>query len=203
MRLTMSSATMFVFATACMIALIGRAPVTGTPASNDTLERRVALNGAVALSDPDVRRLRRIGGWVFYPSYVPARFSRVSVTTSVAKHPRDRYYQTPPMDYDITYCDAASLCFAVSSACEGIGDVVGYKRSLKARSPLFGPIEIFADDVRRFYITEWLEDANMRTARDRGAGCPVNGGRYHHVLGPGISDDEEAVKIVESLRRLR
>jgi len=107
------------------------------------------------------------------------------------------------MDYDITYCDAASLCFAISSACEGIGDVVGYKRSLKARTRSFGLVEIFADDGRRFYITEWLEDANMRIARDRAAGCPSNGGRYHHLLGPGIADDAEAVKIVESLRRLR
>jgi hypothetical protein len=145
-----------------------------------------------------LKRLRNRGITVFYPNYVPARFSLVSAG-SVPNT------DCPNLDYALKFCDKNRLCFSIESACSGIGSAPGGDKSLNGRSKIFGRFRIehfnpTKGDRSVYYLSEWWADEKIEFAEKKG--ISRGAGRYHHFLGYGVSD-QEAVDIVKSLMPLK
>jgi hypothetical protein len=160
-------------------------------------------NVIAALTGSDRTRLgvlKSIGGWIYYPRYVPARFKLNTV--DVQAESRDPAHR----DYTLKYCDRAGRCFAIESVGGGVGDVVGKDiRPLTAVSPYFGKFTVWARGLgaETDYLSDWLEDPPMKAVM-KNHGTPRRGviARFHHLSGVGITD-REAVMIAESLTPLR
>lgn len=151
-------------------------------------------------------RLKKIsnrGVTVFYPNYIPARFSLVS-----AKRVSDS--ECPNLDYNLEFCDKNRLCFSIESACGGIGDGPEGDKTLTGMSRFFGRFHIYRfnpgsdgnDTNLVYFLSQWWKDQKMVIAEKKGLSPSRNSGRYHHFLGHGVTD-KEAVAIVESLMPLK
>jgi len=153
----------------------------------------------ITISEAHAKKLERIkefGVTVFYPTFVPARFSLARVTLTKADF----------WAYHLRFCDRSHLCFTVEAADDGVGGSVGEFRDLKGNSALFGPFVVHVhkpwsegnNTSRIFYDTEWLKEskANANKKHVRGAGQVVVG--LYGFWGYGITG-KEAVAIVESL----
>jgi hypothetical protein len=157
-----------------------------------------------ALGDADRARLailKSIGGWVYYPASVPERFKLNSVEVRAGgRNPSH-------LDYRLTYCDRAGVCFEIESVADGIGDAGLGKdiRALSAVSPYFGKFTVWARGrgADKNYLSDWLEDPAMAVTR-RNGGTLQRGvvARFHHFTGAGVTDPE-AIAIAESLTPLR
>ena len=79
-----------------------------------------------------IKTFKKLGVAVYYPSFVPARFSFSSV-----KFDQEGDKQNP--DYDLEFRDQKHHSFTVASAYSGIGDDGDGDRILKGRSKIFGP----------------------------------------------------------------
>lgn len=192
------------------VILIAHAQAPGRPqsgrAENKAGSSPTVDSKTLALSDVYLKRLeglRKLGVTVFYPTFIPDRFSLVSVKT-VAES------DCPNRDYQLRFCDKKHLCFSIESACGGIGDGPDGDRHLKGKSRVLGPftIDVFkpgseGNDTRLvYYLSGWLPDEKMVIATKKGVDANQHGGRYHHFLGHGVTD-KEAVAIVESLTPIR
>ena len=151
-------------------------------------------------------RLKRIsnrGVTVFYPNYVPARFSLVSAKTVPDS-------ECPNLDYNLEFCDKKRLCFSIESACGGIGSGPEGDKTLTGKSRFFGRFHIYRfnpgsdgnDTTLVYYLSDWMSDQKMVVAEKKGLSPSRTGGRYHHFLGHGVTD-KEALAIVESLMPIR
>ncbi len=145
-------------------------------------------------------RLKRSGVLEYYPRFVPARFSLVSVQFAFAGKGEWPYH-----DYQLEFCDEARLCFTISTASGGVGDGPDGERLLRGRSKAFGPFFIDVSEredpdngeAHTYYVSSWLSDEparNEKTMGDRSAH------RVFQFSGYGVTD-KEAVAIVESLAR--
>jgi hypothetical protein len=145
--------------------------------------------------------LRAIGGWVYYPTFVPARFALTAVESRPEKHSPDRSYR----DYSLTFCDKKHRCFYIRSAGlnGGIGDAgVGKDiRPLHGTSRLFGQFTVWARGDGS-YLSDWLEDPAMAASRKNHVPLARVTGRFHDLYAKGVTD-QEAVAIVQSLTPLR
>src|SRR5215831_19982985 len=78
----------------------------------------------ITISEVHAKKLERIkefGVTVFYPTFVPARFSLARVTLTKADF----------WAYHLRFCDRSHLCFTVEAADDGVGGSVGEFRDLK------------------------------------------------------------------------
>ena len=142
--------------------------------------------------------LRKIGVAIYYPSFVPPRFSSVTVTLTDAEADKKHF------DYSIEFCDRKEHCFSIESAYSGIGDGPDGDRVLKGTSKIFGNfrIDVFkpfsegnnTKDI--YYLGSWMKDKKAADAEKKGTW--TNDARHYHFLGTGITD-QEAQKIVTSL----
>ena len=191
-RLTLIAALSF----AVGMALVGNsAPAQSkgraTPISKEQVKERL-------------KSLRNRGITIFYPEFVPARFSLVSVRT-------DPESECKNLDYELKFCDKNRLCFSLESECGGIGDSPGGDRALTGKSKLFGAfqIDVFkpwsdGNGTRHiYYLSEWLRDDRLVITKKTGVNRNRNAHsvRFHHFLGHGVTD-REALAIVKSLRPL-
>ena len=153
----------------------------------------------ITISEVHAKKLERIrdfGVTIFYPTFVPDRFSLARVTLT---KPEEGW------KYHLRFCDKRHVCFTVEALSDGDLDAdVGEPRELKGKSALFGPfsIEVYKPwsavnyESRTLYtclLEEPKANTNKRHVRPR---QQVPG--MYHFWGNGITD-KEAVAIVESL----
>jgi hypothetical protein len=151
------------------------------------------------------QRLRGVfnqGGTVFYPEFVPARYSLSAVHINSEANQGKSY-----LEYSLQFCDQRHLCFSIQSAYGEIGSAPGGERSLTGRSKIIGSFRIehfnpTKQDKFVYHLSEWWRDEKMKSAEKKGIWPSPNGGRYHHFLGYGLTD-REAVAIVKSLVPLK
>jgi hypothetical protein len=173
-----------------------------TAKGNEGKANITAGGTTITLSEVNAKKLERIkeiGLTVFYPTFVPDRFSLARVTLTKP----EEFWQ-----YHLRFCDKRHLCFTVEAVNEDQGDAEpGEFRVLKGKSALFGPfsIEVFkpwsyGNYARRTLYDCWLEEpkanVNKRHVRPRQQGT----GLYR--FGGNGTTDKEAVAIVESLARV-
>lgn len=199
-----------VFAAVLCSALLNSIALTQEPAphqTNQTIKggRSITVAGkTVMLKEAYFKKLekiRKLGVTVFYPAFIPARYSLASVTLSDDEFQRS-------LDYQIEFCDRHKLCFRIESADGGIGSAPDGDKSFKGWSKSLGRyyIERFDPDPKSkkdkqpYYLSEWMEDRKMVAAKRKGLKLdpPRNGGRFHHLVAYGVTD-KEAVAIVKSL----
>jgi len=140
-----------------------------------------------------IRNVQRHGVQVFYPEFMPSRYS-------LGEMKFGGYDKTHP-DYSLIFKAKGKHSITIESAYEGIGDGPdGYKK-LKGRSKWFGPftIDVFkphteGNDTNDFYfLSNWLESRKKSTADAK---------RFYNLYGTGVTN-KEAVAIIESLTPLR
>jgi hypothetical protein len=158
---------------------------------------------AVELDMKHLREISHLGVAVFYPTYVPSRFSSSTIhVSSEAAEGKEHF------DYSLRFCDKSQVCFSVQSAWCGIGDGPDGDRTIYGTSEIFGRFSIYVFNPwsegngsgERYYLSQWL-DAKSANKPVREVGCPRGPQRHYLLLGNGITD-KEAIAIVSSLRSL-
>ena len=155
----------------------------------------------LTLKDVYVKKLEKIkktGVTVFYPTFVPARYTLSAVTISDSPDGKPNY------DYALQFCDKKHLCFSIESASWGIGDAPDGDRTLKGTSKVLGPFDMYVFKPGSegnatklvYYLSSWIEWKKKPVAQTKGNSA--SRGRYYHFFGNGVTD-KEAVAIVESL----
>jgi tRNA A-37 threonylcarbamoyl transferase component Bud32 len=198
---------------------LGVRQLHNTPADHANVAGTSMGAAAFGLLKPDqIARLKSIGGAVFYPAYVPARYRLRAVNVVahayVAGAGADLQWTEPRKsgrahDYELRYCDERGVCLSVTGVCGSFFLQLGQTaRTLHGTSPLGRfALKVYEPDpyVNRkpglFYVSDWLPDARMAAVEGLQKGCATNDGRFHRFTGRGITDTE-ALRIANSMQEL-
>lgn len=177
------------------------------PATGDTSQLRL------------ISELKAADVTVYYPRYVPARFTLSSVEKTLDRagpwwiRPRPN---PPPLrhNYVLHYCDGLRRCFSIESITwvDEDGCLGKQTRVLPGRSRYFGVLEVCSTSRKQKPDYWWLQaDAAMSAwLRSNAAAPPAKRShtgppirlRFYSFHGTAMTD-REAVAIVESLTPLR
>jgi len=171
-----------------------------TYATGDSLNKTIVVGSkTIPMSDANLKtieKVKNVGVTVYYPTFVPARFSLRSVTTE------DSLKDKKHLDYGLQFCNKQHVCFTVETAYWGIGDAPDGDKILKGKSNSLGPFEINVflprGKQRLYYLSNWQPDKKMQESLAKKLDVPKSEGRFYHFVGEGVTD-KEAMAIVESL----
>jgi hypothetical protein len=200
---------------AVAVGMIGASMISAAYAKPAPTQIAPAVNkasGAIAVGDKTItlkgiyaKRLediKKTGVTVFYPTFLPPRYSLSSVTVSDSEP--DKLHH----DYSLEFCDKKHICFSIESAYSGIGDGPDGDKTLKGKNKNLGPFSVYVfkphsegnDTNQIYYLSSWMEWKIKGLGGKPGS--PSTGGRFYHFFGNGITD-KEAVAIVQSLEPIK
>jgi hypothetical protein len=167
----------------------------------------VAMPSQASASELDFKRLHllsQLGVKIYYPANIPARFSEVSIHTTVETDEKKKKH----FDYSLSYCDKSNVCFSWETAWCGVGDGPDGDRKISGHSAIFGDFILYVFNPGSegnggpgiYYMSEWMEDQAAVHAGKK-IGCNDGPTRHFLLTGNGLTDDE-AIAVVESVQAL-